>query len=139
MNKKEYMKQWREKNKVRLRQKAREYYKENRRKLIKYSKDYRKKYPLRSKKWDKQTVTNRKLKVFNAYGGSKCSICGIDDFDVLTVDHINCGGTKHRKSFKNYDGQAIYRWLIKNDFPEGFRILCRNCNWKEHLRLNFGK
>jgi len=27
----------------------------------------------------------------------------------------------------------FYRWLVENDFPEGFQILCHNCNFaKSH-------
>jgi hypothetical protein len=24
--------------------------------------------------------------------------------------------------------KTIYRWLISSGFPEGFRVLCHNCN-----------
>lgn len=117
---------------------ARKYYKENREKILAQRKIWYDKNKVKLGKQNRKYIESRKRKVFEHYGGSKCGMCEIDDFDVLTVDHINCGGTKHRRSFKNYDGQAIYRWIIKNNFPKGFRILCRNCNWKEHLRLNFG-
>jgi hypothetical protein len=43
------------------------------------------------------------------------------------VEHINGGGKKHCEKLKK-EGIHIYRWLIKNNFPEGFQIYCANCN-----------
>ncbi len=109
---------------------------------LNYHREYIKKNRGKAAKWSREATKRRKLKVFKAYGGTKCVLCNNDDLDVLTIDHINCGGTKHREEIagkRKYDGQAIYRWLVENDYPDGFRVLCRNCNWKEHLRLNFGE
>lgn len=72
--------------------------------------------------------------VFEHYG-KKCVRCGEDDIRVLSIDHINNDGAQHRKKL---DGKPLYPWLIKNEFPEGFQVLCRNCNWlkyKEHREL----
>jgi hypothetical protein len=44
---------------------------------------------------------------------------------MLGIDHINGGGTKHRKEIKNF---GIYKWLIDNNYPLGYRVLCHNCN-----------
>lgn len=38
------------------------------------------------------------------------------------------GGARHLKSIKNI-GFGIYDWLIKNNFPSGFQVLCCNCNY----------
>lgn len=64
--------------------------------------------------------------VFSAYG-SRCSCCGLDDQRLLTVDHINGGGKQHLKALKANPAK-FYCWLRTNKYPEGFRILCRNCN-----------
>ncbi len=54
-----------------------------------------------------------------------CSCCGESHYEFLAIDHINGGGTKHRKG----RGAAMMAiWLKKNNFPEGFRVLCHNCN-----------
>jgi len=58
------------------------------------------------------------------YGG-KCNCCGETRHEFLAIDHINGGGCKHHKSI---NGMAIGIWLRKNNYPEGFRILCHNCN-----------
>lgn len=69
----------------------------------------------------------RKRIVFEHYGGKspKCSCCGEKEIKFLSMDHINGGGSKHRKE-KNFSN--IYYQLIKEGFPEGFEILCYNCN-----------
>lgn len=48
--------------------------------------------------------------------------------EFLTIDHINNDCAKHRKENKWISSSSIYPWLIKNNFPEGFRLLCYNCN-----------
>lgn len=56
-------------------------------------------------------------------------MCEIDDIDVLTIDHINNDGHKHRELV----GVKMYRWLVQNNFPEGFQVLCANCNLKKEI------
>jgi hypothetical protein len=65
-------------------------------------------------------------------GKNCCEICGITDIEVLTLDHINGGGRKHKEKIGG--SSYLYRNLINNNFPEGYRILCMNCNFKEALR-----
>ena len=64
--------------------------------------------------------------------GNCCNICGEEDYIVLTIDHINQDGASHRKKIGLNAGTTFYRWLIKNNFPKGYRLLCRNCNWQEY-------
>jgi hypothetical protein len=56
--------------------------------------------------------------------GAACACCGESTYEFLVIDHINGGGNKQRKEGIT----KISRWLIANNFPEGFRILCHNCN-----------
>lgn len=58
------------------------------------------------------------------YGG-KCACCGESHKEFLAIDHIEGGGTKHRKEI---NGMAIGIWLRKNNYPSGFIVLCHNCN-----------
>lgn len=71
----------------------------------------------------------KKKEVFKEYGGA-CDLCGESDIDVLTIDHINGNGAKHRKEVP---AAKITKWLKDNDYPHGFRVLCFNCNFKSHL------
>jgi len=65
--------------------------------------------------------------------GCSCAGCGVVDLDMLTIDHTNNDGAEHRKSIT----VPIYRWLVKNNFPEGFQTLCANHNVeKEILRAH---
>lgn len=70
----------------------------------------------------KQWREKRQL-VLNKYG-TKCACCKISVYEFLELDHINGGGTQHR----NLIGTNMVRWIIKNNFPPIFQILCANCN-----------
>lgn len=73
-----------------------------------------------------------KLLIFNKYGGARCQCCGETHLDFLTIDHINGNGKKHRESLGG-GGHSVYRWLKKNNYPPGFRVLCFNCNFGMHV------
>lgn len=110
-----------------------------------YIREWNKKYPERAKElvreWEKRNpkkVKERgkkerqklKLEVFEHYGGvpPKCGCCGEAHIEFLSIDHIAGGGEKHRRSIKKRAGINFYRWLRKNNFPKGYRVLCHNCN-----------
>lgn len=75
----------------------------------------------------KNHADNRRL-VLEHYG-NKCSCCGetIDKF--LGMDHINNDG--HTQKHK--EGKAICNYIVANNFPSTFRILCHNCNLGRYL------
>lgn len=64
------------------------------------------------------------------YSGGKmeCACCGIKETMFLSIDHIAGGGDKHRRSLFGKWRGAMYHWLIENNFPTGYRVLCFNCN-----------
>lgn len=68
-----------------------------------------------------------RFEVLRYYGGEspKCAICGVGYIECLSIDHINGGGSKHKKTGKFTD---LTRWLKKHGFPPGYRVLCHNCN-----------
>ncbi len=82
----------------------------------------------RQKAARRQKGYGRKLRqeVLDAYG-RKCACCGQSAEEFLSVDHIKGGGTKHRRELKRYGG-TFYRYLKKKGWPDGYRILCHNCN-----------
>lgn len=67
--------------------------------------------------------------------GDKCACCGESAYEFLAIDHINGGGNKHRREIspKNCTSTSIYQWLKRNNFPDGFQILCHNCNMAKSL------
>lgn len=86
----------------------------------------RKKYKAGCNRHYKQKI---RLQVLTHYGGNppKCACCGETIVIFLVIDHINNDGAKQRKSVAS--GSQMYYWLRKNNFPEGYQVLCRNCNW----------
>ncbi len=58
--------------------------------------------------------------------GKKCACCGEAQPEFLAIDHVNNDGAEHRRSV--HSGKHIIRWLIQNNFPDGFQVLCFNCN-----------
>lgn len=77
----------------------------------------------------KRLAGKARMRCLIHYSGDppKCQCPGCDrtHLEFLTIDHINNDGAAHRRSinFKN-----IYSWLIQNNFPPGFRVLCWCCN-----------
>jgi hypothetical protein len=71
-----------------------------------------------------------KLKCFIGYSQDppSCACCKESHFEFLSLDHINGGGNKHRRELGSNSVYDLYRYLIKNNFPPGFQILCHNCN-----------
>jgi len=93
----------------------------------KYFKDYygrnREKYRAQRKRWREKV----KDEVLAAYG-DKCACCGESTHEFLCIDHVNGRGNEHRRKLGSPGGHTFYSWLIKNNFPEGYRVLCYNCN-----------
>jgi hypothetical protein len=66
---------------------------------------------------------------FKAYGGYRCKCCGETEPRFMTIDHVNNDGAIHRKTIGGVHGRSqIYRWLRRHAYPEGFQVLCFNCN-----------
>lgn len=79
-----------------------------------------------SKYYQTWKTYNKYLAVFHYTNGKMCcETCGETIMELLTVDHINGGGSKHRKLIGS---RNIHVWLRRNNYPTGFQILCYNCN-----------
>ena len=59
------------------------------------------------------------------YGG-RCVCCGEKRFEFLTIEHINQDGAEHRRKIGG--SRMMHSWLKKNNYPDGYTILCFNCN-----------
>jgi hypothetical protein len=71
-----------------------------------------------------------KLEVLRYYGGA-CACCGEAEIAFLSIDHINGGGSDHRRQItgSRRAGDSMYRWLRRNGYPQGdYQVLCFNCN-----------
>jgi hypothetical protein len=78
-------------------------------------------------KWAHESYQRAKAKVIEVYGG-KCVCCGETIIEFLTVDHIDGKGSKHRRELKISSGGQFYYWLLRNNCPKGFQVMCWNCN-----------
>jgi len=95
---------------------------------------------------------SRRLKVLEYYSKSLsnsdipcCRCCGLNSHtDFLAVDHII--GKKQMDSIPEltkigYSSELehLNKWIIENNFPKGFQILCHNCNSVKAYPRNKGK
>lgn len=71
----------------------------------------------------------QKIKIFSYYSDKeiRCDCCGEKTLEFLTIDHKNNDGHLFRKKDKSH--YQIYRWIVKNKYPDFFRVLCINCNF----------
>jgi hypothetical protein len=72
-----------------------------------------------------------RLLVLQYYSGSDipfCECCKESNLVFLVLDHKFGGGNEHRKKVKS-KGNGFLLWVIRNDFPDMFRVLCHNCNY----------
>lgn len=68
-------------------------------------------------------------------GTMRCMNCKYNNIYALSIDHIHNNGNEHRRILKNKSGNNFYYWLIKNNFPSGYKVLCMNCQFiKKHRR-----
>jgi len=118
------------------------WYVENREKVSQQRKEWKAKNPEKQKQYrDKYYANNRgvineyaKLRLrelrkeaieYYSNGSNSCSCCGENHLEFLAIDHIDGGGNTLRKIEKNHGST---RWFKANNYPEGFRVLCHNCN-----------
>jgi hypothetical protein len=107
---------------------------------------------LKNERNRRKLMDARKYKVFAHYSGGipKCANPyhlhneEVVLLKLLVLDHINGDGYKERKDENGkpngHGGQALYRKLIKLGFPEGYQVLCHNCNeWKKDINNEYGE
>jgi hypothetical protein len=87
----------------------------------------------------------KKIRVLTHYGKGvelKCCWrgCLVCDVDMLSIDHVNDDGAKHRRNMKGnrvyFAGKEMYQWLESQGFPEGFQTLCMNHQVKKQRMKN---
>lgn len=86
----------------------------------------------RESRLEKQRESTRILRneMIDAYGG-RCTCCGEDRREFLTLEHKNGDGAEHRKGKGLY---TIIRELRNMGFPkDNYSILCWNCNSSKYM------
>jgi hypothetical protein len=80
-----------------------------------------------------------RIEVLTKYCGGtpycQCPGCNVKIIEFLNIDHIYGDGAEHRKELgirrehgQRIGGRAIIYWLRENNYPDGFQVLCANCN-----------
>jgi len=73
-----------------------------------------------------------------------CACCGLNDHtDFLDIDHVH--GRIQMDSIKeltdigyssNMGANPLSMWIMENDYPKGFQVLCKNCNQAKGMKKN---
>ena len=144
----EYMKRWHRDNKEREKVYKMTYKQENKRKVLeqgrKDDRARRLRDPEKNRAIHVNYFYNLKVRVLSHYSVLDVPVCAhpnclVMDIDMLCLDHINNNGKEHRKSLGARGGQIIYGWILKNNFPEGFQVLCHNHNFKKEIKRRRNK
>ena len=108
-----------------------EYKRQHHEEILAYKQKYQELNKEYLKTYNKEYSLNVKRKILGHYSNSTltCAHCGFSDIRALSIDHINGQGNKHVKALGIGRGAAFYSWLIKNNYPVGFQVLCMNCQW----------
>ena len=79
----------------------------------------------------KKREEDRKIICWNHYTNNdiKCKCCGEKHTEFFSLDHIYNNGAHHRKQVSG----SMYKWIIDNNFPPIFQLLCMNCNWSRRF------
>lgn len=92
---------------------------------------YRERTRGKEREYKQSRRVRERLEVLSALGG-KCVRCGVDDWRVLQIDHVNGGGTQERRQAKSI--ARYYKDMLLS--PEKYQILCANCHqikrYEEH-------
>ena len=103
---------------------------------------------------DKERRDSERLKVLQYYSKRlsnsdiPCCQCCEENFhiDFLTIDHIT--GRKQMDSelelvklgySSSLRDLRLTLWIIENNFPKGFQVLCQNCNFAKGMVKNNNK
>lgn len=102
----------------------------------KYVKEYSERNPEKLRAYGKANNLRLKSLVLGHYSNNKqeCAYCGFDDIRALSIDHINGGGLAHRREIGTNAG--FYRWLRQENYPEGYQVLCMNCQFIKRIENN---
>ena len=109
---------WRNRDKELAKQKK--WREENREHQVQRVRLWRLKNPTRMQLLRRRYWKKLRGQVLEAYG-AWCHCFKETREEFLATDHLDDSKPK-------MVGTALYTWLRQNDFPEGFQILCHNCN-----------
>lgn len=133
--KKESDKKYNEKYKDKLKVTKHLYYEKNKQSFIDRANKNIVKNRERVRGYGRTSRFKIKSTVFSHYCDEniKCKICNENDIDILSIDHIGGKGNDHRKEIGISGGHRFYFWLKSNNYPDGYQILCMNCQYRKRM------
>lgn len=104
-----------------------EWYHANKDKALATCKAYRARTRDKQIEWRRTSNKRLRMAALNHYSNNdpKCACCGERTYEFLAIDHINGNGKEHRR---HIGSSNIYNALRKEGYPDGFQVLCHNCN-----------
>jgi hypothetical protein len=129
-NRKEYHKEW---------------YKNNKEKVILRSKEWHKNHPERVKEINKKFKDKTREKIRGLLGNKCANPYKIDHsgfeknliyFKTLQIDHINGGGKQEIQSFTTYSQYLYYIIKQLKSGSKDYQLLCPTCNWIKRIVNN---
>ena len=81
----------------------------------------------------KQKARMRK-RAIDGYGG-RCACCNESTLQFLVIDHKHNDGAFERRVY-GLIGDKIYAYIVRNNFPDKYQVLCYNCN---NARAHYGR
>ena len=123
---------WADESRERLRAHAQQWYAAHREEIKSKVKRWAKDNPDRRRHNVLAHYYRLQYSALQAYGGPKCACCGETEPLFLTIDHVRSDGAAHRRAIGSLGGARFYKWLRDREWPEGFQVLCMNCNHGRH-------
>ena len=124
---KEWYKEYYQRNKEKYAERGRIYYQENKEKKNNQSKKWRKNHPEQIRYARRKRTHEKRIELLSLLGG-KCVVCGEIDWRCLQIDHVNGGG---RKEIFEIANGYLYYTRVKQQILEGsknYQLLCANHN-----------
>jgi len=132
----------------RAKRKARTQTPEHKAKVKIWANNYRQKPEVKSQRREdyknvRDLVYSHYSKILSSNDIPCCNCCGESEMEFLTLDHI--AGRKQMDSepelrkmgySSKFSGNTLWSWIKRNNFPEGFQVLCQNCNFAKGKRGN---
>lgn len=124
-----------ERNKIKLKERSREWALSHKDRVKEIQKKYRgtdefrQKHKLYMRQYFKPYLKQLQIETLTHYGNGRmvCQCCGENEFVFLTIDHIN-GRTLEEKKNVKYRGWQLKQFLRAHGYPKGYQTLCFNCN-----------
>ncbi len=129
----EIQRRWREANREAERERTHRNYEADREAALERARQYHetnREVILDRQRHHRETIRARVLAHYSPSSPPRCACPDCNVTENLTIDHVNGGGGEHRAELFGRDeaGWHFYAWLVAENFPRGYQVLCMPCN-----------